>query len=280
MAIFSYTVTPASKVSAIRGSFPKFYATNKPDGLLNAILTAIGLSDEEIATEIANARKSVFLETAEGKYLDAIGGNYGVTRPSIATTDPIFRKLIRGIAWQKHSILKIFRAILEAFLGPSNNGTIWEVFQINKAEVIIEIRGIGDTERNDNNATYWRDSDEGTSTSVGLNFLTDTTKTWTVNQWVGFKLYDSAGTEFAITANTATTLTVAGTPVAGHYDILDVSTPTYEGDYFVDNESVLGSTVGDHIVIMADDVSSDDISNTLKFVAKAAGIKVVIDTGA
>jgi hypothetical protein len=61
----------------------------------------------------------------------------------------------------------------------------------------------------------------GTSTSVGLNFLADTSKTWFTDQCKNLTLTDSDATTFTVTANTSNTLTVAGTPTAGAYALTD-----------------------------------------------------------
>jgi hypothetical protein len=62
----------------------------------------------------------------------------------------------------------------------------------------------------------------GTSTSVAANTLNDTTKAWTVNDFINgvWILIDSANIEFTITGNTATSITVVGNPAAGTYYIL------------------------------------------------------------
>jgi hypothetical protein len=60
------------------------------------------------------------------------------------------------------------------------------------------------------------------STSVGTNFLTDTSQTWLADAYAGWKLYDSAGTQFTIASNTSDTLTVTGTPAAGLYYLFPV----------------------------------------------------------
>jgi hypothetical protein len=57
----------------------------------------------------------------------------------------------------------------------------------------------------------------GTSTSVGLNFLVDTTKSWFVDECKNLTLVDSAATEFTVTSNTSDTLTVSGSPAGGAY---------------------------------------------------------------
>jgi len=52
----------------------------------------------------------------------------------------------------------------------------------------------------------------------GSNTLTDSSKSWTVNQWIGYKLRDSKGVLRNILGNTATTVTVAlATPASGAY---------------------------------------------------------------
>lgn len=62
----------------------------------------------------------------------------------------------------------------------------------------------------------------GKSTSVAAGSLTDSNKGWTINQFAGNFLYDVAGSLFYIDSNTATALTIDGTPVAGAYSILKV----------------------------------------------------------
>ena len=65
--------------------------------------------------------------------------------------------------------------------------------------------------------------DDGTSTAVGSGSLTDSAKNWITNQWANYVLKSSAGATYTITSNTATVLTVTGTPttpIAGDYQIL------------------------------------------------------------
>jgi len=63
--------------------------------------------------------------------------------------------------------------------------------------------------------------DTGSSTSVGTNFLTDTSKTWFTNECKGLTLVDSALDEFEVMSNTLDTLTVVGTPASGAYVLKD-----------------------------------------------------------
>jgi len=61
--------------------------------------------------------------------------------------------------------------------------------------------------------------ESGTSTGVGLNYLTDSNKSWFTDECKGLTLVDSALTEFLVISNTADTLTISGTPVSGVYSL-------------------------------------------------------------
>lgn len=61
-------------------------------------------------------------------------------------------------------------------------------------------------------------SDSGTGTG-SLDLFTDGAKAWTVDQWAGGLLVDSAGAEFRVARNDATTLAVTGTPANGAYNL-------------------------------------------------------------
>jgi hypothetical protein len=64
----------------------------------------------------------------------------------------------------------------------------------------------------DSGSALWHESSSGT---VSGNTLTDTTKNWTPNnKWVGYACA-ILGVEYPITASTATTLTLSGTPPQG-----------------------------------------------------------------
>jgi hypothetical protein len=69
--------------------------------------------------------------------------------------------------------------------------------------------------------------DYGLTGTGTLNTMTDTSKSWTVNAWqTSWVLIDSAGAAFVISSNTATALTVSGTPTTGKYVIVPLSTVT------------------------------------------------------
>ena len=67
--------------------------------------------------------------------------------------------------------------------------------------------------------------DYGASGTGTLNTMTDSTKAWTIDQWkTSWVMIDSLGFASVITGNTATALTVTGTPTTGKYWIVPLST--------------------------------------------------------
>ncbi len=79
-------------------------------------------------------------------------------------------------------------------------------------------------------------TDEGVASAVGSLSLTDSSKSWVVNAFIGFYLVDDQGAFWTIDSNTATTLTITpaygapNTPSLGAYGILDPSNPLSQYD--------------------------------------------------
>ena len=83
------------------------------------------------------------------------------------------------------------------------------------------------TGRAGNKVLIWNGVDGDYGIGVGAtNLWTDTTKSWGTNQWAGYILMDFLGNEFTIASNTATTLTVTGSPIPGAYEIYRYQTKT------------------------------------------------------
>lgn len=165
----------ADKVAAVKDAMPKLYPVNKPNGLLNGVLSAFGTDDNSISDEIVNIKKQVFLETAEGVFLDRLGNNYGITRPR-GLLDTNFRDIIRHVAFQPKSIINIIRQVLEDLFGPSD-GTNWEVFNaIVPGEILIVLRDVS-LPRDLVDATYLH----GTVTNFDLEYIGSAVPLATVN---------------------------------------------------------------------------------------------------
>jgi hypothetical protein len=83
----------------------------------------------------------------------------------------------------------------------------------------------------------------GSSTGVGLNFLTDTSKSWYTNECKNLTLTDSVNNTFNVTTNNSNTLTIVGTPVSGSYT-LKTSNPTYMLAFCTFEDSTQGGGAG------------------------------------
>lgn len=67
---------------------------------------------------IAEVRDQLSLDYADGKHLNAIGGNYGLPRPVWGYTDDMWRALIKELAVEKKQVRQKFREILATLFGP------------------------------------------------------------------------------------------------------------------------------------------------------------------
>ena len=61
--------------------------------------------------------------------------------------------------------------------------------------------------------------DQGTATSVAIGSLTDTSKSWVVNEFTGLYLITEDNSEYQIISNTANTIVVDGSPSSGTYAV-------------------------------------------------------------
>ncbi len=83
------------------------------------------------------------------------------------------------------------------------------------------------TGRAGNKVLIWNGVEGDYGVGAGsTNLWTHTGKSWGTNQWAGYILADLLGNEFTIASNTATTLTVTGSPISGAYEIYRYDTRT------------------------------------------------------
>lgn len=103
----------------------------------------------------------------------------------------------------------------------TGGNTIYDgIVNFGNAGCIIQIHQNGAVLADD----WWNYSEGGTdSASVGAAFLTDGTKTWTTDEWVGYFIYNVTDASFGlITANTGTTITASMEGGTGLWDSGDV----------------------------------------------------------
>lgn len=104
----------------------------------------------KVATEVIEAsrtysaldqlRRQLFVRTAEGPYLSALGRKLGIDRPANLTDDDVFRLIIQAMAYSPRGTIYGIELALTAFFG-EGNFRIYEDFPTYPCTVFIEMLG-------------------------------------------------------------------------------------------------------------------------------------------
>ena len=87
--------------------------------IITALMEVFAENDTEVTQQIKNTKAQILVTDAEGKYLDRLGNNRGVARPTeLGLLDPDYRKLIPVMSFQPKQIRKIFYDLMDVFWGP------------------------------------------------------------------------------------------------------------------------------------------------------------------
>lgn len=108
-----------SKLNRLIKTIPSIYnpTVNTP---INGILQAWATGDEDIVQQLIETKKQLFVETAEGSFLDSLASNVGVDRPLlIALSDIFFRDLIISLSYSPKQVRKTMYEVLDVFWGPT-----------------------------------------------------------------------------------------------------------------------------------------------------------------
>ncbi len=71
----------------------------------------------DFRSALENARDEIFLDTADGKYLDVIGENFGVFRPQGGIDDETWRQVLRVVLMSPKGVEERLSALLDALAG-------------------------------------------------------------------------------------------------------------------------------------------------------------------
>lgn len=118
-------------------------------------------------------------------------------------------------------------------------------------------------------ATYFSKDSYGSGTGA-LNKMTDSTKAWSTNEWAGYYVCDDTETYFKIISNTATVLTVSGTPSSGDYAVGKywLAKSKYRNYFFryceLDTDCILPSYMTD-LYIVYEDGDASKINKTCSY---------------
>ena len=105
----------ATKLERMQKNIPSLY---KPlaNTYISALLTAWASSDSTIETQITEAKNQLYTALASGSYLDSLGDNLGVDRPS-GLIDTDFRELIPILSFYPKQIRRSIYDLMDVFWG-------------------------------------------------------------------------------------------------------------------------------------------------------------------
>lgn len=147
----------------------------------------------------------------------------------------------QAISWAQFAIFESFDdSTKRASPDPSTNDARVYANKLDNGEDATAGRSFGFVSKTYSNLTTLVTS---SSTSVGLNFLTDTSKSWFTNECKNLTLTDAAAATFNVTSNNSNTLTVSGTPSAGSYT-LKTAVPAYAVAFCSYSDSTAGGGNG------------------------------------
>src|ERR1035437_2804484 len=104
-----------TKIDQLHNIMPAHFNT-RTNRNWNALITAIGQSDQNLANLIVAVKDQFFIKTASTPYLDNLAANDGVSRPSgVGMNDPTFKKFILIMAYQPKQVKLIIDQLLNIF---------------------------------------------------------------------------------------------------------------------------------------------------------------------
>lgn len=127
-----------TKKEKLKRFFPSLYKIGTNENL-KAFIESIGESDDNVVNQIKNAKEQIFVNTAQGSYLDRLGSNVGVERPILETfsiSDDEFRNIIKILSFYPKQVKDTMLDLLEAFFGNDNKVQIKEV---NTNEIVVQL---------------------------------------------------------------------------------------------------------------------------------------------
>lgn len=104
-----------SKIDRIHDNMPRYLKTRSNPNW-KALIETLGQQDQNLTDLIEQVRKQFFVKTASRPYLDRLGSNFKVSRPSgVGMDDPTFRRYIPILAYQPKQVKLILDQLLDVF---------------------------------------------------------------------------------------------------------------------------------------------------------------------
>lgn len=105
---------------------------------VKGLLYAWSNEDDKLVQAIQDAKEQIYVKLAKLQYLDSLGSNVGVFRPSsIGLADDQYRQLIPALSFYPKQVVPTIKKVLEVFFGENNPRVA--VYEINPNEVVCQI---------------------------------------------------------------------------------------------------------------------------------------------
>jgi len=252
----------ATKLNKMARFVPSLY---KPDTNPNirGTLYSWSLEDDNLVQQIANAKEQIFIKTAQLQYLDALGSNVGVFRPTeFNLADAQYRQLIPALSFFPKQMLTTIQTVLDIFFEPNNPSVF--VREINPNEIVIQIPSSVPSLIRGLRGSHFFHAYNSTIVSIDNIFkelvidLIEPTKTLAVDEWAGSTFGQELNEEDILSNTSGTTgITVqffasADLSVYSTLKNANVTKPEYPGSFMPDptapftttsKRGVLGQTI-------------------------------------
>ena len=126
-----------SKLEKMQKYLPSIYRPkNNPN--IRGLLHSFAQEDDNIVTAIQDAKDQIFVLHAQLQYLDALGSNVGVFRPTeFNLADILYRQLIPALSYAPKQVTPTIKRVLGIFFGENNPRV--SVSEINPNQIKISI---------------------------------------------------------------------------------------------------------------------------------------------
>jgi hypothetical protein len=106
--------------------------------IVRGLLTAWSEEDDKIVQAAKDAKEQIFVLSSQLQFLDAMGSNVGVFRPTAFNlADALYRQLIPTLSFRPKQIIPTIERVLDIFFGADNDRVLVNEIRPNEIEIQI-----------------------------------------------------------------------------------------------------------------------------------------------
>lgn len=126
-----------TKLAKLQRYMPSLY---KPEinPFIRGLLATWAEEDDKLVKAVQDAKEQLYVVTAQLDFLNALGSNVGVFRPTeFNLPDDLFRQLIPALSFAPKQVIPTIRRVLEVFFGVNNPRVTIHEIRENQIEISI-----------------------------------------------------------------------------------------------------------------------------------------------